>query len=91
MAGLQYYFFPTDFYYPRAESVPSEGTRKPTVVSFPTSKKTEAAADDIQKPNRGKVSLRRGVEGQDGQKLVMNTQNSISSLLLSSKDFSGSS
>ena len=50
MAGLQYnYFFPTDFYYPRPQSVPVNDAGCVTAVSIQTQKK-EISSDDLEWP-----------------------------------------
>uniref|UniRef100_A0A2C9V814 Uncharacterized protein n=1 Tax=Manihot esculenta TaxID=3983 RepID=A0A2C9V814_MANES len=46
MAGLQYHFFPTDFYYPRPPPSTTTTTTKPAVVPMQTQKE-----DDKKKPN----------------------------------------
>lgn len=95
MAGLQYNFFPTDFFYPRTESVPSDVTRKAAAaaVAFPNPKTESSAADD--KPttaaNKGTVSMRRGDGRKDQQKGVKISKNSVSWTVLNPGDFSGSS
>ncbi len=42
MAGLQYYFFPTDFLYPRPQAAPVEVTRKAAALAIQTPKLSEA-------------------------------------------------
>lgn len=44
MAGMQYYFFPTDFYYPKP-SPPHDTShvQNPQVLDLPTVEKTDAA------------------------------------------------
>ncbi|EOY09088.1 hypothetical protein QQP08_016027 [Theobroma cacao] len=47
MAGLQYNFFPTDFYYPRPQSVPADAGRV-AAVTIQTQKKE--VGDDLEWP-----------------------------------------
>ncbi|GLT75272.1 hypothetical protein SLA2020_470080 [Shorea laevis] len=94
MAGLQYNFFPTDFFYPRTESVPSDVTRKAAAaVAFPAPKTESAAADDkpMTAANKGAVSMRRGEGRKDQQKGVKISKNSVPWTVLNQEDFSGSS
>ncbi|XVE61070.1 hypothetical protein DITRI_Ditri06bG0010300 [Diplodiscus trichospermus] len=54
MAGLQYNFFPTDFFYPRpaTQSAPVVDST-PSVVALTTTQKREAVDDDSrQQPGR---------------------------------------
>ncbi|KAE8098696.1 hypothetical protein FH972_016740 [Carpinus fangiana] len=45
MGSLQYYFFPTDFYYPRAKSVNGDNAGKPVLHVQPPN----ADADNLEK------------------------------------------
>ncbi|XVE95847.1 hypothetical protein REPUB_Repub02eG0169300 [Reevesia pubescens] len=49
MAGLQYNFFPTDFYYPRPQSVPANVAARVAGVTVQTQKK-EVSSDDLEWP-----------------------------------------
>lgn len=41
MAGLQYYFFPTDFLYPRTSSANGDSTSKPAVLHVQPDRKVD--------------------------------------------------
>ena len=61
MAGLQYYFFPTDFFYPRPSSANGDNANKP-VLQVQTQK---AGAENIE---RCKIVVHNDVE-DDNNKL----------------------
>ncbi|KDP26215.1 hypothetical protein JCGZ_22461 [Jatropha curcas] len=53
MAGLQYYFFPTDFFYPRPPpTADRDSANKPPVVHIQTQKRDK---EDMEKLNKAKV------------------------------------
>ncbi|KAJ0042693.1 hypothetical protein Pint_18214 [Pistacia integerrima] len=54
MTGLQYYFFPTDFFYPRPPMVNGDHNTKNPILSFETPKK-DNEDDNIQKPTKAIV------------------------------------
>ncbi|KAB2059878.1 hypothetical protein E1A91_A11G346300v1 [Gossypium mustelinum] len=80
MAGLQYNFFPTDFYYPRpAQSTPSPAvdSTPPAALTTPIEEKN-IVDDDNKKPvivvyrgNKTSVSIRKQGE-QHGRSYVRN-------------------
>uniref|UniRef100_A0A7N2R798 Uncharacterized protein n=1 Tax=Quercus lobata TaxID=97700 RepID=A0A7N2R798_QUELO len=58
MAGLQYYFFPTDFFYPRPSSANGDNASKP-VLQVQTQK---AGAENIE---RCKIVVHNDVQGNN--------------------------
>ncbi|KAF3950653.1 hypothetical protein CMV_023619 [Castanea mollissima] len=58
MAGLQYYFFPTDFFYPRPSSTNGDNASKP-VLQVQTQK---AGAENIE---RCKIVVHNDVQGNN--------------------------
>ncbi|KAJ0091753.1 hypothetical protein Patl1_13599 [Pistacia atlantica] len=54
MAGLQYYFFPTDFFHPRPPLVNGDHNTKNPILSFETPQK-DNEDDNIQKPTKATV------------------------------------
>ena len=59
MAGLQYYFFPTDFFYPRPSSASGDNTSSKPVLQVQTQK---ADAENIKKC---KIVVHNNVQGNN--------------------------
>ncbi|TYH89143.1 hypothetical protein ES332_D01G238300v1 [Gossypium tomentosum] len=50
MAGLQYNFFPTDFYYPRPQSLPDHAARVAAVAIHTPKKEVSISSNDLEWP-----------------------------------------
>ncbi|XWS65374.1 hypothetical protein CRYUN_Cryun05aG0107200 [Craigia yunnanensis] len=103
MAGLQYNFFPTDFFYPRPSQPTPVGSTPSAALTIQT-QKTEVADDDSRQPgslvhhaNKTSVSMRRQGEKhgriyiQNRSEQVKLPQNSLSWLILIPEELSDSS
>ncbi|WRX23531.1 hypothetical protein QQP08_016018 [Theobroma cacao] len=103
MAGLQYNFFPTDFFYPRpVQSTPPADATPPAALTMQSQK--TGVADDTMRPasmvhqgNKTSVSMRRQGEKlgriyfQNRGEQVKLPQNSLSWLIVIPEELSDSS
>ncbi|XWS65372.1 hypothetical protein CRYUN_Cryun05aG0107000 [Craigia yunnanensis] len=74
MAGLQYNFFPTDFYYPRPQSVPFNDAGRVAAVTIQTQKK-EVSDDDLEWPRSLGFRVHQGKNIQAGKTGISMLQN----------------
>ncbi|KAE8728941.1 hypothetical protein F3Y22_tig00004041pilonHSYRG00046 [Hibiscus syriacus] len=82
MAGLQYYFFPTDFFYPRpAQSSPAVDSTPPATLTAPIEKRNSVEDDDnkqhgivVYKGNKTSVSVRK--QGEQPGRIYLRARSS---------------